>query len=95
MKLTLREVFFNEFSVTPQNKMSPAQLFRLQSRLDEMFESGEIDYDEYIKQWDDVLRASGWSETEYADEIDRRWDYIDADQSFVPEISAQGDFGPN
>lgn len=77
----------------PRNKMSLSALLNMQTKLDRMLDSGELDRTEHLRQWLDVLATSGWTEKEYSDEIDRRWGYIDRDLD-TPGLEPR-DYGSN
>lgn len=58
--------------------VAPAvDLFQLQDKLDFMLISGKIDFDVYTKTWSDLLCVAGYTEHQYAFEVDRRWMLFD------------------
>ena len=52
-------------------------LLAVQDNLDERLLDGSIERLQYEREWSELLRAAGWTEDEYAAQIDLRWDYID------------------
>lgn len=59
------------------SKMPFEDLLDLGDDIDERLASDRIDAGEAALEWDELLSASGWTEREFEDQIDRRWDYID------------------
>ncbi len=57
-------------------KASLSKLLSLQNDLDNDLVNGDIDLETYNAEWQDILHSFGWTEEEYASEIDRRWDYL-------------------
>ena len=53
----------------------------MQQELDMQVAAGDV-YD-YDSQWQDILRASGWTPEQYERELERRWEYLDV-LRFVP-----------
>lgn len=43
-------------------------------RLDERFIEGGLELVEYASEWDALLRLAGWTDEEYGEEMERRWD---------------------
>lgn len=60
-----------------ERKMLFNDLANLQGQLYLDLVEQAIDIEQYDRDLDDILLASGWSIEEYADEIDKRWDKID------------------
>jgi len=49
-----------------------------QNELDNKLILGLISMHEYRIEWCSLLHVLGWSEQKYAEEIDRRWNYLHA-----------------
>jgi len=86
MKVTIKDLksIIKEELLDVPKKVSIDTLSSFQERLDDMLIAGELTSQEYEKQWRDVLQSVGWSESDYENEIDRRWDYVDRTQSSNP-----------
>jgi Mg/Co/Ni transporter MgtE len=50
------------------------------------YQSGELSQHEYDREYEEVLRASGWSPLEFEQEIDRRWDFVDQLKAVPPKV---------
>lgn len=59
-------------------RMPFEDLLTLHDDLDERLQAGDLDPADWDREWDEVLRAAGWSGPEYELELDRRWDYLDS-----------------
>lgn len=66
-------------------RMQFEQLLLLQEALDEMWVSGVLSLDDYDSEWLSVLHAAGYSEEEYGQMIDDRWDRLDVLRSVKVE----------
>jgi len=60
-----------------QQRMHPTDLFRLQDLVDSMLVSGELETEMYKALWADILAYAGYTELEFEQLIDDRWDCLD------------------
>lgn len=84
MKLSLgvlRSYLQEELQGMQPHKMSFEELLDMQDKLDNMVASGRLLMRDYDARWTDVLDAAGWTQDQYAAELDRRWDYIDSERA--------------
>lgn len=68
----LRKIIREVVSLTTVDRLES-----LQDELDNALVNGSITKLDYDQQWTEILSAFGWDEQKYAEEIDRRWDYVD------------------
>jgi len=54
------------------------QLLVLQDELDSQLCNRQITWEQYENEWLSLLKAAGWTHSEYEREIDERWDRLDA-----------------
>lgn len=83
LRVTIKEAL-ETISGSKKKRMPFEDLLELEKRLEQNLVDGKISAKQHAKEWDDVLRASGWTPSEYEIEQDRRWDYVDMLRA-VPE----------
>ena len=76
LRITIKEAL-ETISGSKKKRMPFEELLELEKRLEQNLVDGKISGRQYAKEWDEVLRASGWTPDEYDEEQDRRWDHID------------------
>lgn len=89
---TLKEIIAETLEIPASKVVSLDTLSSIQNDLDERLASGEMTREEYEQEWRDVLQSVGWTEDDYAEEVDRRWDYVDSTRD-VPVYGKS--YGPN
>lgn len=65
-------------------KVPIEDVIRFEEQLDLELVAGDITHAEYDDRWHELLAAMGWTEDEYHDEIDRRWDWLERDDMRWP-----------
>jgi hypothetical protein len=76
LRLIIREAFTPPVG-SLKGRVAFSTVAHLQDKLDDQLERGIISFEEYEKQFDDILSSVGWTAKDYEDEVDRRWDYIE------------------
>lgn len=54
-------------------KLSWEQLQSLLNVVEEAYQTGKIDLSTYLAEWEGQLEFAGWTDEEFADEVERRW----------------------
>lgn len=54
-------------------RVSFEELSHLHDELDTQFVGGHVAADTYLQEWDEILLFSGWTMSDYIQEVDRRW----------------------
>lgn len=72
----------SQFSNKQMMKIQFEQLLRLQDVLDERTINQELTVNERTKEWETLLAVAGYTEQEYEELINDRWNFI-----FAPEKS--------
>lgn len=83
LRVTIKEAL-ETVSGSKKKRMPFEDLLELEKRLEQGLVNGRISERQYAKEWDEVLKAAGWTPDEYVEEQDRRWDYVDMLRA-VPE----------
>lgn len=60
-------------------------LLRMQDESDIRLVNLEIDLGEYRSEWDELLRAFGYTQAQYEFNIDQRWDWLFSGERF-PDV---------
>lgn len=76
-KSLLRELVLEHMTSRYVMKLPFEQMSPLLSDLEQRLQRGDMSELEFNAEYSDILRAAGWSPSEFEEEIDRRWDFID------------------
>ena len=71
-KLVLEHMASRQSMKLPFDQMAP-----LLTDLEHRLSRGDMSELEFNAEYSDILRAAGWSPSEFENEIDRRWDFVD------------------
>jgi len=66
--------------------MNFEDLLQVQDELDVQLVMGDISMSDYDREWSEILAVTGWTEKEYEEQIDRRWDYIDNFHAILQKV---------
>lgn len=73
----LREFVLEHMASRQGMKLPFDQMAPLLTDLEQRLSSGDMSEMEFNAEYSDILHAAGWSPTEFENEIDRRWDFVD------------------
>jgi len=78
IKSLLRELVLEHIASSRRSMKLPFdQMAPLLTDLEKRLSLGDMSEIEFNSEYSDILRASGWSNSEFENEIDRRWDFVD------------------
>lgn len=77
LKSLLRELVLEHMASRQGMKLPFDQMSPLLTDLEQRLSRGEMSEMEFNAEYSDILRAAGWSSSEFENEIDRRWDFVD------------------
>lgn len=73
----LRELVLEHMASRHSMKLPYDQMSPLLTDLEQRLASGDMSELEFNAEYSDILRAAGWTQAEFENEIDRRWDFVD------------------